>query len=116
MKDIEKLIESYIESAIYINDNYMDRIVKTHNSHVENMNKITSYLEKMKALERLHALLNHPVDYVRFTTAHRLLPFYEEEAKKVYHEIIEKKIPLMSSTARISLQQWEEKKTMETKE
>jgi hypothetical protein len=116
MKDIETLINSYIESATYINNNYMDRIVKTHNYHAKNMIKIAQFLKKNNLLEKLYPLLSHPVNYVRFSAAFDLLPIYEEEAKKVYYDIIEKKIPLMSSTARISLQQWEEKKNMEIKE
>ncbi|PGH40293.1 MAG: hypothetical protein CRN43_03830 [Candidatus Nephrothrix sp. EaCA] len=116
MKDIEKLINSYIESATYINDNYMDRVVKTHNHHEKNTIKIVEYLKKNSLLYKLHPLLNHPVDNVRLTAAFDLLSLYEEEAKKVYYEIIAKKIPLMSSTARISLQQWEENKSLENKE
>jgi len=113
MKDIEKLINSYIESAIYINDNYMDRVVKTHNHHEKNMMKVAEYLKSNNLLEKLYPLLKHPIDNVRFSAAYDLLSLYEEDAKKVYYEIIEKNIPLMSSTARISLQQWEEKKNME---
>lgn len=110
MKNIEKLIESYIESATYIDNNYMDRDVKIHNSHERNLIRIAEYLEKNKLLSVLYPLLNHPVDNVRLSAAHDLLDIYEEDAKKVYSEIIAKKIPLMSFTAEISLQQWEENK------
>jgi hypothetical protein len=54
--------------------------------------------------------------YVRIITAYFLLPTFEDDAKVVYQEIIQKEIPLMSSTARISLQQWEENKNSKTKE
>lgn len=116
MKNIEKLIESYIESATYINENYMDRNVRIHNAHEKNMSKIAKYLAKNNLLSVLHPLLKHPVDNVRFSAAFDLLSLYEEDAKKVYYEIIERKIPLMSSTARISLEQWEENKNSKTKE
>lgn len=113
MNNIENLIESYIESAIYIDENYMDRVVKIHNKHANNIMKITKYLEKHNVIHVLYPLLKHPTNYVRFTTAYRLLPYFEQDAKKVYDEIIKMDIPLMSSNARISLQQWEENKNKE---
>jgi hypothetical protein len=44
-------------------------------------------------LDALYPLLKHPVNYVRYSAAYDLLSLYEEEAKKVYYEIMEKKIP-----------------------
>lgn len=110
MKDIEKLIESFIESAQYIDDNYMDRDVKTHNFHERNIIKITDYLEKNGLLNNLKPLLKHSSNNVRLSAAFSLLPIYEDEAKEVYYGIINMNIPLMSFTAKISLEQWEENK------
>ncbi len=111
MEDIEKLVQSYIESATYVNDNYMDRKVKIHNYHERNTTKIADLLAFAKRSDVLYPLLKHPVNYVRLSAAIDLLSIYEKEAKEVYYEIIEKNIPLMSSSAKLSLELWEEKKS-----
>ena len=110
MKEIQELIQSFVKSAQYIDDNYMDRVVKTHNSHERNIIKITDYLEKNGLLNTLKPLLKHPTNNVRLSAAFCLLPIYEDEAKEVYFEIINMNIPLMSYNAKISLEQWEENK------
>lgn len=60
-------------------------------------------------MEYLMPLLNHPVNYVRYISAYFLLPYNEGKGKNIYYDIINMNSPL-SMNARISLQQWEERK------
>lgn len=110
MKKIEELIQSFVKSAQYIDENYISGDVNEHNKHAKNIIKITEHLDKRSILDRLKPLLNHPTNYVRLIAAYHLLSIDEESAKKVYKEIISKNIPFMSFNAKISLDQWEENK------
>lgn len=110
MKDIEKLIESFIESAQYIDDNYIPDNVVEHNKHAKKITKIAKQLDKGNNLDQLKPLLNHSTNYVRIIAAYHLLRVDEENAIKVFKDIIVKNIPFLSSNAKISLEQWEENK------
>lgn len=110
MKKNEELIQSFVKSAQYIDENYISGDVNEHNKHAKNITKIAKQLDKGNNLDQLKPLLNHSTNYVRIIAAYHLLRTDEENAIKVFKDIIVKNIPFLSSNAKISLEQWEENK------
>ncbi len=107
IRNLDKLINKYIEAAILQGKATNEAKSKTGNQQYTIISKIYHQLKNDPevGLLPLVKLLNHSNDYVRLWAAAHTLSINPEKAEKVLMELSDKK-PFWGFNAKMTLQEW----------